>query len=228
MEPYPCSYLPGRQAQTRGIWAYSIDPEVMEAFLEAGFRRSGSVIYQPVCAGCRACRSLKVDVDAFVPSTSQRRVARRNADLRIEIGPPELTDAKVDLYARYLVGQHQSADSVQREDLERFLYVSPCPTTLEFCYFDPTGELIGVGICDVTPTALSSVYFYWEPKVHRRSLGIFSALTEIRSAIKLGLQWYHMGYWVNSSATMHYKATFSDHFLLDADGQWRFYPRNKS
>jgi leucyl-tRNA---protein transferase len=207
----------------RGLLAGRVEPDAYEGFLNAGFRRSGSVLYQPVCVGCRECTPLRIDLESFKPSPGQRRNLRRNRDLRLRCGTPVLTEEKLRLYEMYLRGQHGEGDrSIEEavETLGEFLYQSPVQT-IEVEYRTEAGGLAGVGICDVTSAVLSSVYFYWDPAVRRRGMGCFSMLQEIELARQLGLRWYHLGYWVNGSPTMHYKATLADHEVLGTDGQWR-------
>ena len=40
-------------------------------------------------------------------------------------------------------------------------------------------ELIAVGIVDILPESVSSVYFFYLPKYKKLSLGIFGALKEL-------------------------------------------------
>lgn len=230
MEPHDCSYLPGRVAQVRGALVGEADGAAWETLLETGFRRSGRMIYQPVCVGCRKCVSLRVKVAEFRPSESQRRTVRRNADLRVEISEPQLTDEKVDLYRSYLSGQHhRPANELTRDissDIESFLYSSPVPC-VEMAYRDKSGVLLGVGIIDVVPNSVSSVYFYWNPEASHRSLGIYSMLRELELAAETRRDWYYLGYWVAGSPTMDYKAKIANHQLLGTDGVWRDACRKK-
>ena len=83
----------------------------------------------------------------------------------------------------------------------------------------PGGQLLGVGICDLTGTSLSTVYFFFEPTAHRRSLGTFSSLTEIGVARKLGLQFYYQGYWVPGCQRMEYKSALRPAEGLCTDGR---------
>lgn len=225
LEPHDCAYLPGRVSRCRGIYSgESLEGEVFEAFLNTGFRRSGHVLYQPVCSGCRACTPLRIDVREFRPSKSQRRVLQRNSDLTVRLDHPELTSEKHELYVSYQAAQHDKGPSGPEaesiEDLHEFLYQSPV-TTAEVTYRTPDGALVGAGIVDITENVLSSVYFYWRPEEHRRSLGVYSLLREIQLTQELGRNWYHLGYWVAGSPTMHYKATMADHEVLCSDGVWR-------
>lgn len=218
--PHDCPYLPGRVAVSRGFRCEEMPAPLYQSLLEAGFRRSGTTFYQMVCPGCRACVVLRLPVERFVPTRSQRRTLRRNADLRLSLGAPALTAEKVELYGRYLAARHDGQMSGGSDELEDFLY--RCPTDcLEMCYREPDGRLVGVGICDVTPRALSSVYFYFSPEAGARSLGFYSMMTEIGAARALGRSHYYPGFWVAGCPKMAYKNRLSPAEVLGTDGGWR-------
>ena len=218
---HPCSYLPDRISETRAAWAEQIPPGLYHRFMDAGFRRSGKLLYQPVCRGCRSCVPIRVPVESFRPSKSQRRCARRNADVSVTVDAPAPTDEKYDVYRRYVVGRHRRpAEEEDRESFERFLYDSPVDT-LEFCYRDPAGRLLAVGLCDASSESLSSVYFYFDPAESKRGLGTFGALYEIETASRLKIPYYYLGYWVDGCAAMEYKADFRPAEVLHPDGVWR-------
>jgi arginyl-tRNA--protein-N-Asp/Glu arginylyltransferase len=218
---HPCSYLPGRVATSRALFAAGLPPELYHRFMDAGFRRSGKLIYQPICRGCRACLPLRVRVDGFTPSKSQRRCWRRNRDLVVTQGAPEPTDEKFALYRRYQVEWHAKGEGEDdRDSFESFLYDSPVQT-VEFCYRDPAGKLVAVGICDLAPQSLSSVYFYHDPAESKRGLGVFGALRELAEAKALAVPYYYLGFWIAGCRTMDYKASYGPHELLQPDGTWR-------
>ena len=218
----PCSYLPGRVSESRAAWADAMPAGLYHRFMDAGFRRSGKVLYQPACRGCRACQPIRVPVAKFNPGKSQRRCRRRNEDLVVALTEPQATDEKYDLYRRYLAGRFgKSADGDEkRESFESFLYDSPVDT-VEFAFRDAGGRLLAVGICDVCRQSLSSVYFYYDPAEAKRGLGTFGALHEIDAALALGIPYYYLGYWVSGCDTMHYKADFRPYEILGPDGIWR-------
>jgi arginine-tRNA-protein transferase len=217
---HPCAYLPGRTSVSRGFRCGQVPDWAYQALMDAGFRRSGDVFYQMLCSHCRRCVPLRVPVEHFGRSRSQRRVWRRNQDLKISFGPPAATAEKHLLYRRYLLARHDGSMDGSWEEMEGFLFRSPTET-LEVCYRDTDGELLGVGICDLTGTALSTVYFFFDPRAHRRSLGTFSSLTEIEMARKLGLAYYYLGYWVPGCGRMEYKSGFGPAEGLCTDGRWR-------
>ena len=185
---HACSYLPDRVTTLRAFAARRLDPEVYHAFMDAGFRRSGRMVYQPVCEGCRRCVPIRVPVGRFQPDKSQRRCERRNADLAVSIADPVATDEKFDLYRRYLTQWHDKSDEDggdERQAFESFLYASPVDT-LEFAYRDDAGQLLAVGIADVSRQSFSSVYFYFDPEHRHRGLGTFGALQEIAYSNRVG------------------------------------------
>jgi arginine-tRNA-protein transferase len=215
-----CPYLPGQVETLRAVMASGIDGETYRAFMDAGFRRSGKMIYQPVCRVCRACVPLRVPVAAFEPSASQRRCVRKNADLRVTVDVPRLSDEAFSLYARYVRDWHHKPEEADRNALRGFLYDSPTET-VEFKYRDATGRLLAVGICDLSEHSLSSVYFYFDPAEAKRGLGTFGALFELDYCRRHAIDYYYLGYWVKDCAAMTYKASFRPNERLGEDGIWR-------
>lgn len=212
---------------TRAFMVGRMPGHVYHAFMDAGFRRSGKLVYQPICVGCRECVSLRVPVAQFEPSKSQRRCLRKNADLTVIAARPTATDEKFELYRRYCTSWHGKVgdgDSEDRESFETFLYDSPVES-IEYCYRDPAGRLLAIGICDVCEKSLSSVYFYFDPSESRRGLGTFGALYEIEQARILGIPYYYLGYWVQGCGAMQYKSNFRPSEVLHSDGVWRTIPR---
>lgn len=221
LPPQPCPYFADRVARIRAIHATRIEPEMYHDFMDAGFRRSGRMLYQPVCAGCRDCVQIRVPVASFAMSKSQRRTWRRNADLLVRITRPRPTQEKYDLYRLYLRDRHDGQQEDSRGAFEAFLYESPA-RSVEFEYRLPTGRLVAAGICDLCSRSLSSVYFYFDPdESRRRGLGNYGALREIAFAREQGVPHYYLGYWVRHSPTMDYKSTFRPNEILCGDGQWR-------
>ncbi len=215
---HACPYLPGREARICGFVAESLSASLYHELMDLVFRRSGRLFYRPACAGCRECVPIRVSVAAFTPSRSQRRVSRRNADVSVEVGRPMPTDEKHALFRRYLAGQHDGSMSGERSSFEQFLY-APAVDTLEFEY-RLGRRLVGVGLADVCVRSLSSVYFYFDPEMRRRSLGVYSALQEIEYCRREGIPHYYLGYYVQDSGAMNYKARFRPYELLRADGGW--------
>lgn len=216
--PFPCSYLPDRSARHLTVAFSSSAPGLYHALMDLNFRRSGSVFYRPACDGCRECRMIRLPAASFRPSRSQRRCLARNTDLAVALGPPEPTAEKHALYVRYLAARHDGTMDGSWTEFASFLYDSSLET-LEVAF--RRGErLVGVGLVDVEPRALSAVYFYFDPAESARSLGVFNVLWLLAECRRRGLPYLYLGYQVPGSRTMAYKADYRPHELLSTDGRW--------
>lgn len=220
--PHPCPYLPGQIAVSEAVGFEWLDPAAYRLLMDLGFRRSGRMVYRMVCPDCRECVPLRVPVEDFKPSRSQRRVLRRNEDVQVDVGPPQPSDEKWRIYADYLARRHDGAMSADREGFEQFLY-EPATETLEMVY-RVGGRIIAVGIVDVCPGCLSSVYFYFDPAESPRGLGTFGALREIEECHQRGLPYWYAGFYIRDCQRMNYKAGFRPCELLMANGTWQPMP----
>ena len=205
----PCPYLPGQTATFRYGNGNLIDGHYQE-LLDWGYRRNGEYVYRPICTTCRECWVLRVPVQGFSMTKSQRRVWNKGRSLlTVSWGAPSYTPEKADLYARYLAYQHGTKEAPLDEERYSSFLVDTCLeySTLEFQY--RIGDhLAGVGIADRLENALSTVYFYFDPQYANYSMGTWSALYELELSARWELNYYYMGYYIPDCAAMNYKARF--------------------
>lgn len=226
-EETSCPYLPDLAARSEGFTIDDLPGELYQALLDRNFRRSGRVVYRPVCSTCRACRQIRVPVAAFRMSRSQRRVWRRNGDVRVTVSDkPRPTEEKWRLFASYLRARHDGTMSDTYESFVDFLYASPIEL-LEFLYW-VDDRLIGVSVTDRCPDALSSVYMYFDAGESARGLGTFSILWEIEYCRRNALTYYYLGFYVAGSNSMAYKARFAPGEILDESHTWREVSRRET
>lgn len=199
-------------------WIQGCAPETYLQLLEHGWRRFGRVFFRPVCAACRECRSLRVDVGSFTPNRSMRRTLARNQDLEVLVGRPRLTESHVDLYNRYHAEMTERKGWHESEiDAEEYYstFVEGCESFgYEFLYF-AAGKLAGVALVDVLPRAISAVYCYYEPELRSRGLGVFSVLRQIELARMLRIPHLYLGYLVRGNPSMLYKERYEPNEILD-------------
>jgi arginine-tRNA-protein transferase len=217
--PSPCPYLPGRDSRLVALRPERLSPPLYRLFLDLNFRRLGSVVYRPACEGCSECRQLRVDVARFRPSRAQQRCLRRNADVVATAGRPEPTEEKHAVYRRYLETRHDGQMSGTWEEFRDFLHEAP--SFAQEVVFREGGRLVGAGIHDVGPDAVSAVYFYFDPDLASRSPGTLNVLWLVEECRRLGAPWLYLGYHVAKCPAMAYKAGFRPHQILGDDGQWR-------
>lgn len=219
--PYPCSYLPERQARSQ-VAAPSglIDHLVYSELVRLGFRRSGLHVYRPRCDACHACVPVRVRVEDFAPSRAQRRCLARNGDLAVRVKPLLFDEAHYRLYRRYQAARHAGGgmDQDDREQFRGFLLQSRVDSAL--LEYSLGGEVVMVSLLDRLLDGLSAVYTFYEPELARRSLGTFGVLTQVRLARDMGLPYLYLGYWIAASTKMAYKRGYRP---LEAfvEGQWR-------
>lgn len=216
-EAETCPYLPQETASMEYRVIPQIDAIGYRELLRRGWRRFGCVFFRPACANCNKCRSLRIDVARFKPSKSQRRNRNRNADVRVIVQPPTISEDHIRLYNAYHDDMQLRRDwPANRTDLLQYyqsFLVGDFPFAREFLYYRDE-RLVGVGLVDEVADAISSVYFYHDPAWRRQGPGVFSTLSEIRHAAESELKHLYFGYWVADCQSMQYKANYSPHELL--------------
>lgn len=228
-EESDCSYLPGQQARMTYRLVMEMSAARYESLLQRGWRRFGRTLFRPACAACRACQSLRIDIPAFRPSRSQRRILQRSLDIEVTIGRPTVTPQHLELYNAYHLDMHRRRGWPFRKMDRSQYHESFLDGSFEFSrefQYRQDGRLVGVGLVDVTDHAMSSIYFFHDPACREAALGTFSVLKELDDGQRMRRQWLYMGYYIRDCPSMNYKNRFSPHQILqsyvadDQDPEW--------
>lgn len=174
--------------------------------------------------GLKLITPLRLDLDKNLLSKSQRRVLRRNMDLRWEFLPAQLTEEARSMFQRHKL---RFKDNVP-EDLDTFLSSEPAtlPCQCLECRVFEGDCLIALSYLDIGDSATSAVYGMFEPEHSWRSLGIFTMLLEIDFSRSRGCRYYYPGYATHEPSVYDYKKQLRGLEVLDwRTGKWDALPQ---
>lgn len=251
--PTPCSYLPDRLWSLEYEYVAEMSPaEYLQRMLE-GWRRFGTMLFRPACESCQECRPLRVLVNQFQPSRTQKRIRKTNeGNIELQIGNPFFSRNKISLYDRFHAFQRDNKGWPHHPPNDVNGYVQsfvqqPFPVE-EWCYYIH-GKLVGVGYVDALPPVpkvaepsessgrrplamageeplaggLSAIYFFYDPEERQRSLGAWNILCLIEEARRRKLPHVYLGYYVEGCGSMAYKMNFVPNQIREPTGNWRDY-----
>lgn len=202
---------------------HSVPPEMMDRLWEAGWRHFGESFFRYSLNvnddGVQTITPLRVDLEKFTLSRSQRRVLTKNADLRCEFTPARLSDEALAMFQRH---KERFTENVP-DDLDTFLSSDPAtvPCPCVECRVHLGDELIALSYLDLGEGSTSAVYGMFEPAHSRRSLGIYTLLREIEFTQARGCRYYYPGYATREPSAYDYKKQLRGLEMLDWEsGLW--------
>ncbi len=213
--PSPCPYVPGQQE--RKVFTHLIGGDTRHLntqLSQNGFRRSQNIVYRPACDACNACTSVRVPVRSFDWSKSFKRVLKQNHDVVSTVVKAEATSEHYSLFRGYIDTRHAEGGMADMSVLDFAAMVDETITDsriVEYRFgpnYPQAGELICAVLMDVLSDGLSLIYSFYEPSYDYRSLGTLVILDAIARANKLSLPYVYLGYYIEGSRKMSYKARF--------------------
>jgi arginine-tRNA-protein transferase len=207
---HECSYLPGRDARNLFLDPMAkVNHELYQQLIDRGFRRSGCYLYQPACPSCSSCVSLRIPVDAYKPSRSQRRNWKRNSDqFQVNILNSDYSEEHYQLYKRYLMQRHPDGAMACNSPGQYTQFLTCDWADTQFVEFRNSGHLAAVAISDLLPNGSSSVYTFYDPQLTQDGLGVFALMWQIYHTKDIGLDWVYPGFWIEACNKMNYKSRF--------------------
>lgn len=144
---------------------------------------------------------LRIRLENFKLSKSQKKVLRINADLEIQTQPLDLIEDgdECKLFRRHKI---------------RFGKYAPVEVKLprgewnkKFCVFE-NGKLVAASFFEMRTNTSYGYYAIFDPDIEWRSLGIFTMLKEIEYLEEQGNEFYYLGYAFDKPTLYDYKKRF--------------------
>jgi arginine-tRNA-protein transferase len=193
------------------FFADEVPPEQMDFLWDYGWRHFGVYFFRYATVakddGLYHVTPLRIRLRDFSLSASQKRVLKKNADLRLEIRDATLDSTKQALFDRHKMRFVENVPDSLYDFLSPQPATIPC-TTQELCLFQED-KLLAASFLDLGAQAASSVYSIYEPSEAKRSLGICLILLSISYSIQLEKQYYYPGYAYQEPSHYDYKKRFS-------------------
>ncbi|XQW86860.1 arginyltransferase [Thalassotalea piscium] len=214
-QSFTCNYLPDEQERL----LVAVDPRLQNTeqyswLISQGFRRSGEQIYRPNCINCQACKSLRILVNEFSPSKSQKRVSKKNQLFTTKI-VDKLSDHHYPLYEQY-INQLHSDGSMFPANYQQFnSFLASELTEQLFIEIYADNKLVSVAVTDVLLDSLSAVYTFYHPEFKSSSLGVYSILTQIEVCKTLDKKYLYLGYQIDDCKKMNYKNRYFPHQIFE-------------
>ncbi len=198
-------------------------PEQMDWLWAQGWRHFGTYFFRYSVSshwgGVRHVLPLRVDLEKFSPSRSQKRVIAKNRDLRVVIRDSFIDDAKEDLFYSHSERFNDNIPDSIYSFLSDEPATSPCANR-EICLYDGD-RLLASSFLDIGKISTSAVYAMFDPDESWRSLGIFTMVEAIRYSRELGCRYYYPGYAYREPSIYDYKKNFTGLECFDWNDGWQ-------
>ena len=201
----------------------SVEPEELDEMWAAGWRHFGPQFFRSSLMvdemSLKRQVALRIAVDEFRPSKSQRRTLRKNADLEFGFGLCDPGCEEEELFHRHKARFERNVPN----DLSEFLGSRPDlrPSPAVQLSVRLEGRLVAASFLNVGERSCSSIYAVFDPEESHRRLGIQTMLLELEYAKEQCLDFYYSGYATVESSCYDYKKQFSGLFFYDWSDSWR-------
>ena len=213
-----CSYIKDKEQTTHYKVIENCSAQNCQDLIERGFRRFGKMYFRPICGECQECQSIKIDVENFTFSKSQKRIIKKASHIKSYVQIPTLSQAHLDLFKKYHLYMKDKKEWSYSETTPEHYYQSFVTGHNEFgyeiLYFDDE-RLIGVDLIDILEDGISSIYFYYDPDYSQFSLGKLSLYNQIKFAQRSKKKWIYLGYYVEECPSLSYKSEYKPYVTLE-------------
>ncbi|MBN1479110.1 hypothetical protein EH223_15560 [candidate division KSB1 bacterium] len=198
-----------------------LTPQQMDAAWARGWRHFGSYFFRYNISGdenSRVVLPLRIRLAVFTPTKSQRRIVRKNRDLKMVVRDAFLDDEKLALFDRHKTRFIENVPTSLTAFIGEQPATVPC-VTKEICLFK-YDHLVGASFWDIGHIATSSIYAMFDPEESKKSLGIYLILLSVKLSQQAGKKFYYHGYAYKESSFYDYKKRFTALEYYNWQGDW--------
>jgi leucyl-tRNA---protein transferase len=214
-EKSACPFSPGKEISRADIITVNGNPQerpkvreqLRETLAGNGFypsRTNENDLSCRSCMGCSECVPLRINLENFEPSKTDRRLLRDNAGVRLQYSTSFATPQLYKLRLEYLKHRHPQNLLPTYEDFRDFMGTDGRVrlATLR----DEGGDPFCAVLYDQGDDRFHDLECFYDPAQMGRSPGRLSMLRLIEQARNFGRQYYYIGDWSDSAPRLSYKA----------------------
>lgn len=199
-------------------------PEVFDQFLVRGWRLLGQSLVRHNFSVCRGeiCHTipLRIRLDDFEPSKSQRQLLRRSNALVVKHSPIRFSRQKFLLFDLHTQRLQERQPSSLASFLNPFSAQVPVKGQEYRIYLDK--KMVACSFFHLGAEAVSGTYCIFDPAYGQYSLGTYTMLLELLLAKELGKKYYYHGYAYNVPSQFDYKLNFTALESMNWEtGEWK-------
>ena len=186
------------------IWAFPESNEVPSDCFEQGFLPSSYQLDR-----FYLCRQIRVQLAAFQPSSENRRILRKGADVQVALVPRSdysYTPERRNFFKQYAdIKFGKDVMSLEKLDL---LFSSKMATHLLVFSDRTSGKEIGTAVVYLEPKRTAYYYYaFYDLTYYEQNLGMFMMTSAVCQFAELGFQHLYLGTCYSKNAL--YKAQFT-------------------
>lgn len=212
-----CSYFDEKMSDMRYKYIQNCTKEEQYKMLERGWRRFGHMHFIPECKNCDECKTIRIDINKFKFSKSQKRVINKNKNTEVYIQKPSISVDHLNLFDKYHTHMQDKKqwkyDPSTPEEYYRSYVSGANDYGKEILYFVDE-KLVGVALIDLLPSGISAIYCYYDHDYEHLSLGKYSILAQISIAKQQNIPYLYLGYWIKDHFSMGYKEDYKPFEVL--------------
>ncbi len=232
----PCPYIEGEIARFLVHIFNPEDPKISQekyweqrrAFklgrIKAGYFNQSEGAGEFKCPSCRKCFSTAVKIDEYSPSKSQKKLLRKNKDLKFSFTEPFATREAYDLFQDYLRNRHPDSNMLYFS-FEEFRDKVMGHSSVAILKLN--NKVIAMSLIDSDSEIIVGDYCFYNTAISKeRSLGTLMDLKILEYAQEKKVPFTSFGAINNESPKLKHKGNYSGTYI-STDSKWSAYDKPK-